>query len=486
MTTLADVISIRITGTPVWVDAVYLAAAVAFIIALKGLSSPKQARNGNMLAAAAAVVAVVVTFFNPVARFSSHTTNLILAIVAMVIGAAIAVPVARMVKMTAMPQLVAIFNGVGGGAAALISIVVFLGDAHLHSLGGDKPAVYVITEGMLGLLIGCVSFSGSAIAFIKLQELITGRPITYPGQQVINGLVGVAIVALAVATVVTDSVPLMIATAVLSLVLGIIFVLPIGGADVPVLISLLNSFTGLAVAASGFTLNNNLLIIAGTLVGASGILLTQMMSKAMGRSLGNVLFSAFGSVVTAGGGADGTGETRQVKSGTPEDIGVLLAYARKVVIIPGYGLAVAQAQHTARELADLLMEKGVEVFYAIHPVAGRMPGHMNVLLAEANVPYDELKEMDEANPEMGTADVALVVGANDTVNPAAKTTPGSPIYGMPIINADDAAQVVFLKRSMRPGFAGIDNDLLFDEKTTLLFGDAKDTLGKLVKAVEDA
>jgi NAD(P) transhydrogenase subunit beta len=470
----------------VWIDLIYLVAAVAFIVALKGLSSPKHARNGNLLAAAAAIVAVGATFFNPEAHFSHHTTNLILTIIAMVVGATIAVPVARLVKMTAMPQLVAIFNGVGGGAAALISIVVFLKDANVHSLGGPKPAVYAIVEGMLGLLIGCVSFSGSAIAFIKLQELITGRPITYPGQQVINGIVGLGIAGLAVATVLTDSVPLMIGTAVLSLVLGVIFVLPIGGADVPVLISLLNAFTGLAVAASGFTLNNNLLIIAGTLVGASGILLTRMMSKAMGRSLSNVLFSAFGSVVTAAGGADGAGETRQVKSGTPEDIGVLLAYARKVVIIPGYGLAVAQAQHTLRELADLLMEKGVEVFYAIHPVAGRMPGHMNVLLAEANVPYDELKEMDEANPEMSTADVALVVGANDTVNPAAKNTPGSPIYGMPIINADEAANVVFLKRSMRPGFAGIDNDLLFDEKTTLLFGDAQDTLAKLVTAVKEA
>ncbi len=470
----------------IWINLIYLLAAIAFIVALKGLSSPKQARNGNLLAAGAAVIAVGATFFNPEAHFSHHTTNLILAIVAMVLGAVIAVPVARLVKMTAMPQLVAIFNGVGGGAAALISIVVFLSDAHLHDLGAPKPATYAIVEAMLGLLIGCVSFSGSAIAFIKLQELITGRPITYAGQQVINGLVGLGIVGLAVATVLTDSVPLMIGTAILSLVLGVIFVLPIGGADVPVLISLLNAFTGLAVAASGFTLNNNLLIIAGTLVGASGILLTRMMSKAMGRSLSNVLFSAFGSVVTAAGGADGTGETRQVKSGTPEDIGVLLAYARKVVIIPGYGLAVAQAQHTLRELADLLMEKGVEVFYAIHPVAGRMPGHMNVLLAEANVPYDELKEMDEANPEMSTADVALVVGANDTVNPAAKNTPGSPIYGMPIINADEAANVVFLKRSMRPGFAGIDNDLLFDEKTTLLFGDAKDTLSKLVAGVQEA
>ena len=460
------------------IDLVYLLAAIGFILALKGLGSPKYARNGNLLAAAAAVVAVGMTFAYPEVR--AHTLNLVLTLVAMVIGAAVAVPAARKVKMTAMPQMVAIFNGVGGGAAALISLVYFLIEAP------TKPAVYHIVEVIFGVLVGCVSFAGSAIAFAKLQELMTGRPVTYPAQQVINAMVGVAIVGLAVATVVTANVPLLVATAVLALVLGVIFVLPIGGADVPVLISLLNAFTGLAVAASGFTLDNNLLIIAGTLVGASGILLTRMMSKAMGRSLANVLFSAFGSVVTAAGGADGTGETRTVRTGTPEDIGVLLAYARKVVIIPGYGLAVAQAQHTARELADLLMERGVEVFYAIHPVAGRMPGHMNVLLAEANVPYDELKEMDEANPEMATADVALVVGANDTVNPAAKNTPGSPIYGMPIINADEAGTVVFLKRSMRPGFAGIDNDLLFDDKTTLLFGDAKDTLAKLVKAVEEA
>ncbi len=461
-----------------WIDLVYLLAAIGFIMALKGLSSPKHARNGNLLAAVAAALAVGFTFAYPEVR--AHTLNLVLTLVAMVVGAAIAVPAARLVKMTAMPQMVAIFNGVGGGAAALISIVVFLVEAP------HQPAVYRIAEVLFGVLVGCVSFSGSAIAFAKLQELMPGRPVTYPAQQVINAAVGVVIVGLAVATLVTGSTPLLVATAVLSLVLGVIFVLPIGGADVPVLISLLNSFTGLAVAASGFTLDNNLLIIAGTLVGASGILLTRMMSKAMGRSLANVLFSAFGSVVTATGGADGSGETRSVKTGTPEDIGVLLAYARKVVIIPGYGLAVAQAQHTVRELADLLMARGVEVFYAIHPVAGRMPGHMNVLLAEANVPYDELKEMDEANPEMATADVALVVGANDTVNPAAKNTPGSPIYGMPIIHADEAENIVFLKRSMRPGFAGIDNELLFDPKTTLLFGDAKDTLTKLVAAVKGA
>jgi NAD(P) transhydrogenase subunit beta len=461
-----------------WIDLVYLLAAIGFILALKGLSSPKHARNGNLAAAVAAAVAVAFTFAYPEVR--AHTLNLVLTLVAMVVGATIAVPAARLVKMTAMPQMVAIFNGVGGGAAALISIVVFLVEAP------DQPAVYRIAEVLFGVLVGCVSFAGSAIAFAKLQELMPGRPVTYPAQQVINAAVGVIIVGLAVATLVTGSTPLLVATALLSLVLGVIFVLPIGGADVPVLISLLNSFTGLAVAASGFTLDNNLLIIAGTLVGASGILLTRMMSKAMGRSLANVLFSAFGAVVTAAGGADGSGETRSVKTGTPEDIGVLLAYARKVVIIPGYGLAVAQAQHTVRELADLLMARGVEVFYAIHPVAGRMPGHMNVLLAEANVPYDELKEMDEANPEMATADVALVVGANDTVNPAANNTPGSPIYGMPIIHADEAENIVFLKRSMRPGFAGIDNDLLFDPKTTLLFGDAKDTLTKLVAAVKEA
>ncbi len=461
-----------------WIDLVYLLAAVCFILTLKGLSSPKHARNGNLLGAAAAGVAVGVTFAYPSVR--AHSENLVLTLVAMALGAAIAVPTARRVKMTAMPQLVAIFNGVGGGAAALISILYFLIE------DPTKPATYHLVEVVLGVLIGSVSFSGSAVAFAKLQELMTGRPVTYPGQQAINAIVGLALAGLAVATIVTGHVPLLVATAVLSLVLGVIFVLPIGGADVPVLISLLNSFTGLAVAASGFTLDNNLLIIAGTLVGASGILLTRMMSKAMGRSLANMLFSAFGSVVTAGAGADGSGETRTVRSGTPEDIGVLLAYARKVVIIPGYGLAVAQAQHTVRELVDLLMARGVEVFYAIHPVAGRMPGHMNVLLAEANVPYDELKEMDEANPEMSTADVALVVGANDTVNPAAKSTPGSPIYGMPIINADEAQNIVFLKRSMRPGFAGIDNELLFDDKTTLLFGDAKDTLAKLVNAVREA
>jgi NAD(P) transhydrogenase subunit beta len=429
---------------------------------------------GNGVAAFGMLVAVVATFFKYVDGHALYHVNLIL--LAMFIGVIVAVPTARFVQMTAMPQLVAIFNGVGGGAASLVSITEFV---HIKS---TNPATYVTLEVLLGVLIGTVSFSGSAIAFAKLQELMTGRPVTYPGQQIINAIVGVVALGLIVTILVQGSTTLLWILLIVSFILGIAFVLPIGGADVPVLISLLNAFTGLAVAASGFTLGSNLLIVAGTLVGASGILLTRLMSKAMGRSLSNVLFSAFGSVVTASG-ASGT-DTRSVRSGSPEDVGVLLSFASKVVIIPGYGLAVAQAQHVLRELAEVLEGKGIEVFYAIHPVAGRMPGHMNVLLAEANVPYEDLLEMDEANSELQTADVAIVVGANDTVNPAAVNEPTSPIYGMPIIHADLAENVVFMKRSMRPGFAGIDNELLYNPKTILVFGDAKDTLTKLVAVVK--
>ena len=456
-----------------FIDLCYLIAAVGFILALKALSSPRGARIGNLLGAAGMLLAIGVTFARP------GLSHIGLIVGAMALGVVVGVPAARLVKMTAMPQMVAAFNGVGGGAAAVVSITEFIGtDTKL-------VATYKVLEVILGVTIGSVSFAGSVVAFAKLQELMTGRPITYPGQQPVNGLVGAVVLGLVIATLVTSSTALLWVVLGISLVLGAILVLPIGGADVPVLISLLNSFTGLAVAASGFTLGSNVLIVAGTLVGASGMLLTRMMSKAMGRSIPNILFSAFGSVVTASGDSTGP-EGRSVRAGTTDDVGVLLAYSQKVVIIPGYGLAVAQAQHTARELADALSARGVSVFYAIHPVAGRMPGHMNVLLAEADVPYDELREMDEANPEMSTTDVALVVGANDTVNPAAHTTPGSPIYGMPIINADQAKNIVFLKRSMRPGFAGIDNDLLYDPKTTMLFGDAKDTLQKLVTSVGSA
>jgi len=441
-----------------------LIAAICFILALRGLTGPKTARYGNLLGAGGMTLAVAITFA------TNGLTHFLLIVGAMAIGAVIAVPAARLVKMTAMPQMVAAFNGVGGGAAALIALATFL-RAPAGSL-----AVYQVVEVLLGVVIGCVSFA-------KLQELITGRPITYSGQQVWNGIIAIAILGLGVTVCVSSFNWLVAIVLVLALAFGVAFVLPVGGADVPVLISLLNSFTGLAVAASGFVLHSVVLVVAGTLVGASGTLLTQMMSRAMGRSLPNILFSAFGSVITATGGAEGD-TTRSVRSASAEDIAILLAYANKVIVVPGYGLAVAQAQHTIRELADLLESRGVQVIYAIHPVAGRMPGHMNVLLAEANVPYEQLKEMDEANPEFQSADVALVVGANDVVNPAAKNNPGSPIYGMPILAVDEARNIVFMKRSMRPGFAGIDNELLFDPKTTLLFGDAKDSLTKVVAAVK--
>jgi NAD(P) transhydrogenase subunit beta len=449
----------------------YLIAAVCFIVALSGLSGPKTARAGNLIGAAGMAIAIGMTFATPgLSRFGLMAG-------AMALGAVIGFPAARLVKMTAIPQMVAAFNGVGGGAAALIALATFL------KAPDSGLAVYQVVEVLFGVVIGSVSFSGSIIAFAKLQELVTGRPITYPGQQVMNGVVGVAILGLGVTACISPHTWLITAVAVLALLFGIAFVLPIGGADVPVLISLLNSFTGLAVAASGFVLHSVVLVVAGTLVGASGTLLTRMMSAAMGRSLPNILFSAFGSVITATAGTEAGGD-RTVRSANADDIAVLLAYSNKVIIVPGYGLAVAQAQHTARELAELLESRGVEVIYAIHPVAGRMPGHMNVLLAEANVPYDQLKEMDDANPEFQTADVALVVGANDVVNPAAKNSPGSPIYGMPILAVDEAKNIVFLKRSMRPGFAGIDNELLYDPKTTLLFGDAKDSLSKLVAAIK--
>src|SRR5205085_1908378 len=360
-------------------------------------------------------------------------------------------------------------------ALYLVAAALFiLGMKQLSSPKGARRGNWTSAVGMLIALLATVvnlgllrriTFAGSMIAFAKLQELMTGTPITYPGQQVVNGLVALAIVALAVYLIGFSNLALAFsALLVLALVLGVAFVLPIGGADMPVVISLLNAFTGLAVAASGFILDNFALIVAGTLVGASGTLLTLLMSEAMGRSLANVLFGAFGQVKAGPAGAAGT-EGKSVRSGSPEDIATLLAYSRKVIIVPGYGLAVAQGQHSVRELADVLEKRGVEVEYAIHPVAGRMPGHMNVLLAEANVPYEQLRGMDEINDEFKRADVALVVGANDVVNPAARSSPGSPIYGMPILNADQAHTIVFLKRSMRPGFAGIDNELLYDPKT---------------------
>ena len=460
----------------VWIAIAYLAAAVLFILGLKQLSSPRGARNGNFTAALGMVIALGATI--PKLHFTS--AGVVIIAIGVVIGAVIGTVGARIVRMTAIPQMVALFNGVGGGAAALVAV------AELQFHFGANPPFSEAFPSVFSIVIGSISFAGSMVAFAKLQELMTGTPITYPGQQIVNGLLAALIIGFAIAVLVIASVPLtFIPLMLLALVLGVAFVLPIGGADMPVVISLLNACTGLAVAASGFTLNNFALIVAGTLVGASGSLLTKLMSDAMGRSLANVLFGAFGQVqkaATAGGGAAG----RSVRSASAEDLGTLLAYSQRVIIVPGYGLAVAQAQHAARELADVLEKRGVDVEYAIHPVAGRMPGHMNVLLAEANVPYEQLKEMDQVNDDFKNADVALIVGANDVVNPAARSTPGSPIYGMPILNADQAKNIIFMKRSMRPGFAGIDNDLMFGPKTLMFFGDAKDSLTKLVSAVKAA
>jgi H+-translocating NAD(P) transhydrogenase subunit beta len=454
-----------------WITLAYLLAAVCFILGLRFLSSPRTARRGNLVAAAGMGIALIATAVQ-------ITDNWLFVVLGVVVGSVVGVAGARMVKMTAMPQMVALFNGVGGGAAALISTADYLNTA-----GGHGPSVLIPV--VFSAVVGSVSFAGSMVAFLKLQEWMTGRPLTYPGQQVVNAVILLAILGIAVYLMIAASVPpFYVAMVVLALVLGVAFVLPIGGADMPVVISLLNAFTGLAAAATGFVLGNTVLIVAGALVGASGTLLTLLMSKAMGRSIANVLFSAFGSAKPGGAAALGA-EGGTVRSGSADDVATLLAYARSVVIVPGYGLAVAQAQHAVRELADLLEKRGVEVKYAIHPVAGRMPGHMNVLLAEANVPYEQLYEMDQINPELDRTDVALVVGANDTTNPAAKDTPSSPIYGMPIIEVDKAVNVVVLKRSMAAGFAGVDNPLYFNPKTTMLFGDAKKSLTDLVAAVKN-
>jgi NAD(P) transhydrogenase subunit beta len=378
-----------------------------------------------------------------------------------------------------MPQMVALFNGVGGGAAALISVVEFHGVwANVGHVGVERGVATVFSA-----LIGSISFAGSMVAFAKLQELISGRPITYPGTQFVNAAVFAGAIGLGTWAMVDMRFWALVAMVGAAALFGILFVLPIGGADMPVVISLLNAFTGLAAAATGFVLHSNILIVSGALVGASGTLLTMLMGRAMNRSIANVLFGAFGQV-SASAAAVAAGDGGNVRSATADDVAVMLAYAHKVVFVPGYGLAVAQAQHDVRQLADLLEAKGVEVSYAIHPVAGRMPGHMNVLLAEANVPYPQLKEMDDANPEFPRTDVAVVVGANDVVNPDARNNTASPIYGMPILNVDDAQTVVVLKRSMNPGFAGIENPLFYNPKTVMLFGDAKESILKLVSGVK--
>jgi NAD(P) transhydrogenase subunit beta len=455
---------------PTWAQLIYLLCAICFILALKGLSGPKTARTGNLVGAAAAVVACALPFF-----YVDDMANIGLILPAIAVGTIGGAVGAQRVQMTQMPQMVALFNGVGGGAAALVALLELE-----HFVDSGVPGFYLVATAFT-IVVGSVSFSGSVITFAKLQDLMTSRPVTFPGLPVLFGGSLVAAIVLSVLVVNDATMTLGIVLALLGLVIGLLLVLPVGGADVPIVISLLNAFTGLTVAAGGYVLQNTLLLVAGTLVGASGTLLTLLMAGAMGRSVANILFGALKGGSTLGGGEV---SDRPVKSAGPEDAAIMLNYAERVIIVPGYGLAVAQAQHTLRELVDVLNERGIVTDYAIHPVAGRMPGHMNVLLAEAQVPYEQLKEMDEINGDFKDADVVLVVGANDVVNPAAKTTPGAPIYGMPILNVDEARAVIFMKRSMRPGFAGIENELLFEEKTSLLFGDAKDTMSKLLNAVK--
>jgi NAD(P) transhydrogenase subunit beta len=456
--------------TPVWAQLAYLVAAVCFILALKGLSSPRTARRGNLIGAAGAGLACVTVFV------SAELDHLVPILIALAVGAVVGALGAYRVQMTQMPQLVALFNGVGGAAAAIVALI----ELHRIAEAGSAPAFELIATAFT-ILVGTVSFAGSVVTFLKLQELMTTRPVVFAGLPILYGLALLAALGFAVVLLWFPTMFLGILLAVIGLGVGVLLVLPVGGADVPIVISLLNAFTGLTVAASGYVLQNTLLLVAGTLVGAAGALLTKLMASAMGRSLANTLFGAL-----KGGSTLGAGEisARPVKSAQPEDVAILLGYADRVIIVPGYGLAVAQAQHTLRQLVDLLLERGTKVDYAIHPVAGRMPGHMNVLLAEASVPYSQLREMDDIDSEFRQTDVVLVVGANDVVNPAAETTPSAPIYGMPILHANQAHQVVFMKRSMRPGFAGIENELLFEPTTTVLFGDAKDTMGKLLAAVK--
>ena len=445
----------------------YLVAAMLFIFALKAMASPKRARLGNLIGAVGMLIAIVVTLV--VLGRVSYTWI----IVGLVIGSGIGAYLAMSVKMTAMPQMVAMFNGLGGLASGL----VVLGHAWLP----ETPDTQLAATIGISTLIGWVTFTGSLIAFAKLQEIfVSGRPTTFPLQKVVNFTLLIAAVILIVQWgLFPEQRWLIVPLTLISITLGVLFVLPIGGADMPVVISLLNSYSGLAAAATGFVLGNEGLIIAGALVGASGIVLTRLMCVAMNRSLVNVLFGGVGKVLT-----DGAADKKTVRRYMPEDAAMVLDNAQLVIIVPGYGMAVAQAQHAVKEVADLLAERDVDVKFAIHPVAGRMPGHMNVLLAEADVPYEQLYEMDEINGDFEHADVALVLGANDVINPAARYNKTCPIYGMPILNADKARTVLICKRSLRPGFAGIDNELFYADNTMMLFGDGKETMTALVAALK--
>ena len=462
---------------PTGIELSYLVAASLFILGLKKLGSPATARQGNLWAAVGMLLAVVATLLD------RQVLNYPMIMVGLLIGSVLGAIAAYKVEMTDMPQMVGLLNGLGGAASALVAIGEFW---RLISSGEPITIDATITI-ILGVLIGGVTLTGSFVAFAKLQGLLPGAPMTFPFQQPVNALLLIGfLVASGYLLVTPANLTIFLGLVGISLVLGVLFVLPIGGGDMPVVISLLNSYSGLAASAAGFVVMNNMLIIAGALVGASGIILTQIMCKAMNRSLTSVLFGAFGGGGTSGaaGAAGGGNQDKTFKSVDPEEAAMMLGYARSVVIIPGYGMAVAQAQHSVRELADQLEGKGVEVKYAIHPVAGRMPGHMNVLLAEANVPYPQLYDMDDINPQFEETDVALVIGANDVVNPAARTDAASPIYGMPILEVDRAKHAIVIKRGMSTGFAGVDNDLFYKDKTMMLFGSAKDVVAKLVSEVK--
>ena len=464
-----------------FIQGLYLVAVITFILGLRGLAGPKTAPTGNKIAAGGMAIAVVATLLIPGVVEDGGDVALIAGGIAL--GTVIGVPAARNVKMTAMPQMVALFNGVGGGAVALIAWAEyrrhFPGDD--GSLWDQKAQI----PSLFAAIIGSISFWGSNIAFGKLQEILPGRPIRLPGQQIVNGLLALVATGSAIALAAgTHSEALFIlGILVTAAVLGNLVVLPIGGADMPVVISLLNAFTGLSAAATGIALDNTALIVAGMLVGASGSILTNQMAVAMNRSVPAIVAGGFGGGGAIAAASDEDGD-RSVRSTSADDVAIQLTYADRVVIVPGYGMAVAQAQHAVRELTDELEKRGVEVNFAIHPVAGRMPGHMNVLLAEADVPYDKLKEMDDINPEFPTTDVSLVIGANDVTNPAAREQADSPIYGMPILDVDKSGSVIVLKRSMNSGFAGIDNPLFYKENTALLFGDAKASVGEVLSEVK--
>jgi H+-translocating NAD(P) transhydrogenase subunit beta len=460
---------------PTGIQLTYLVAASLFILGLKKLGSPATARNGNLVAALGMLLAVVATLLD------QHVLNYEMILIGLAIGSVIGAVIAYKVEMTQMPQMVGLLNGLGGASSALIAVAEFW-----RLLDASQPIPLDVNISMLlDVLIGGVTLTGSFLAFAKLQGLISGTPITFPLQQPFNILLlGSYLAGSAYLIRTPDSLPVFLGVVAVSLVLGVMFVLPIGGGDMPVVISLLNSLSGVAAAAAGFVVMNNMLIIAGALVGASGLILTEIMCKAMNRSLFSVLFSAFGSVSTSSGGAAAGASDQPVRSIDAEEGAMMLGYARSVVIVPGYGMAVAQAQHSVRELADQLERMGVDVKYAIHPVAGRMPGHMNVLLAEANVAYTQLYDMEDINPQFEQADVALVIGANDVVNPAARSDKNSPIYGMPILEVDRAKQTIVIKRGMSAGFAGVDNELFYKAKTTMLFGSAKDMVAKLVSEVK--